>query len=270
MTNPSDYLKELQQSEATQSLMQLRTLFLEFAATLARLPRLAQEVDGWLNPSQTGVDFNAMAARVESQLEAATAWLLDYDMLPAATRAAPAMQTFMQTAAETVTSRTVAPIVRKFEGVVQDVEKSLAFSNATLSAPAVPTMAQTMAVSLSKFHWSPNLPETYVIKNPENQNPAGIGLLASKDYAAFNLAWAQCRGQWKTMTAQRKLVDLFTGYCRTTPIAMDDGATVGDLVLLLTPSKFIASVKADSLLTPQLKRKLTAVAQLAVEMQEPQ
>lgn len=122
---------------------------------------------------------------------------------------------------------------------------------------------------LSKFYWSPCLPETYTITRPDTGAVAGVGLVAHKDYAAFSLAWAKCRGQWKTLPDQRKLVEAFTGYSAITPISMES-ATIGDLVCLLSPTKFIARVAVDKLLSDYLKRDLTNVAQQAIGLQETQ
>lgn len=130
-------------------------------------------------------------------------------------------------------------------------------------------MPTKLLQGLSKFYWSPNLPETYTIARPDTGVIVGIGLVAYKDYAAFSLAWAKCRGQWKTLPDQRKLVEAFTGYSAITPISMES-ATVGDLVCLLSPAKFAATVAADKLLSDYLKLDLTNVAQQAIGMQETQ
>lgn len=110
-------LNDLQAAEAAQGVTRLRTLVLEFADTLARLPKLRQEVETWMvTPS---VDWADLAQRLEPQLAAAADWLLDHDMLSPAAQDNAALKDFMQRATATTTSRTVAAVVGKYREAKQ-------------------------------------------------------------------------------------------------------------------------------------------------------
>ena len=114
-------LAELQAFDRQQGAMQLRTLSSEFADTLERLPKMRQEVETWMQTPD--IDHTAITQRLEPQLLAAADWLLDFDMLPAATQENPALHDFMQRAMTNVTSRTIATMVNKYEAVKQESEK---------------------------------------------------------------------------------------------------------------------------------------------------
>lgn len=43
---------------------------------------------------------------------------------------------------------------------------------------------------LSKFHWSPDHPETYLVKHLKTGDMVGIGRVAMQSPGSFNLAWA--------------------------------------------------------------------------------
>ena len=111
-------LQELQAAEATQGATRLRTLKLEFADTLARLPKLQQEVETWL--ATAGVDLADLAQRLEPQLASAADWLLAHDMLPAAAQDHQAVQAFMQRAQANATGRTVAGLAAQFAQIAAD------------------------------------------------------------------------------------------------------------------------------------------------------
>ena len=48
-----------------------------------------------------------------------------------------------------------------------------------------------MIVRLSNCYWSPRPPQTYLTVGANGQ-PAGLGLLAHENVAAFNITWAIC------------------------------------------------------------------------------
>lgn len=69
---------------------------------------------------------------------------------------------------------------------------------------------KAMCERLAKFYWSPERPETYVIEH--QGKPAGLGKVACRDYAAFNLVWLthadrldSYQGQWDAVQAHSKL-----------------------------------------------------------------
>lgn len=105
-------LQDLQAAEAAQGGTRLRTLLLEFADTLARLPKLRQEVETWM--VTPGVDWADLAQRLEPQLATAADWLLDHDLLSPIAQDNASLKDFMQRATATVTSRTVAAVVGKY------------------------------------------------------------------------------------------------------------------------------------------------------------
>ena len=114
-------LQELQAAEAAQGGTRLRTLVLEFADTLQRLPKLRQELETWMQTP--GVDWADLAQRLEPQLAAAADWLLDYDMLSPASQELPMLQDFMQRATASVTSRTVVTVVGKYHVAKTELDK---------------------------------------------------------------------------------------------------------------------------------------------------
>jgi hypothetical protein len=115
-------LQELQAAEAAHGGTRLRTLMLEFADTLTRLPKLRQEVETWMQTP--GVDWSDLAQRLEPQLAAAADWLLDYDMLGAAAQDNATLKDFMQRAMASTTSRTVAAVVAKYNEAKLDAGKN--------------------------------------------------------------------------------------------------------------------------------------------------
>jgi len=48
---------------------------------------------------------------------------------------------------------------------------------------------KSMVINLAKFYWSPLHPSMYVTTGLNGQ-PAGVGLIAHNNYAAFNVVWA--------------------------------------------------------------------------------
>lgn len=119
---------------------------------------------------------------------------------------------------------------------------------------------------LSKFYWSDHVPENYVIIRPDNKQEAGIGKIAYRDYAAFNLAWAKCEGHWNSLTAQQNLVNAFKFYSSYTALEMEQ-AKVGDLVCLLKPSKLLYRIEEDAILSKDNKLILSRVVAMGRELE---
>lgn len=71
---------------------------------------------------------------------------------------------------------------------------------------------QSMVLRLAKFHWSPNHPSTYTITHPVHGGQVGLGIIAMRDPASFNLAFAEMNGELDTALKQQKAVALFVGY----------------------------------------------------------
>ena len=90
---------------------------------------------------------------------------------------------------------------------------------------------------LSKWWWSPLPPETYLIPHPTTGAMVGIGKIASKSYAAFNVTYAHLNGKLSTVEHHAVAIRLFTSI---TP-AMDvyvEGAELGSWVTLLSKGQF--------------------------------
>lgn len=92
---------------------------------------------------------------------------------------------------------------------------------------------------LTKFYWSENPPETYVIKNPTSGEHCGIGLIASQNYGAFNLTWVSSKGEdnWRTFAGQTTLCVDFT---RNKPITQHkvNGVCLVDYLCLYSQKEF--------------------------------
>lgn len=56
----------------------------------------------------------------------------------------------------------------------------------------------------SAFHWSPDKPGDYVIRS--NSEVSGIGVIAGRNYAAFNIAWAKGGSLAQTKTWHMSMV----------------------------------------------------------------
>ena len=153
-------LQELQAAEAALGSTRLRTLVLEFADTLQRLPKMRQEVETWMQTP--GVDWADLAQRLEPQLEVAADWLLDYDMLNPASQSQAMLQDFMQRAVATVTSRTVLAVAAKYQTAKSEASQQNAVlrtkggyidhGNGTVSDPRTGLMWKR--VGEGKFTWA--------------------------------------------------------------------------------------------------------------------
>jgi hypothetical protein len=100
----------------------------------------------------------------------------------------------------------------------------------------------------SKFYWSPDHPSTYVLTNPQNKKPCGIGLVAHQDWAAFNLTWAANKGVWDTFAAQHSLVTGFQKYKEYTGLPMDK-LELRDWVCMLTPEQLHTKLSTEEGIT---------------------
>lgn len=115
---------------------------------------------------------------------------------------------------------------------------------------------------LHKFYWSPEHPSHYTINNPGNNLPCGIGCIARRDYAAFNLAWAASNGKWKTMEDQRRLCKDFTIFEESTSKVVA-GFPLSEWVYLYTPAEFHKWVTEAQDITPAQRVGLLPVAEAA-------
>lgn len=77
---------------------------------------------------------------------------------------------------------------------------------------AVKDKVRDLVLRLSKFHWSPQHPSTYTISHPEHGKPVGLGLIAMKNPASFNLVYAEMNGELDTALKQMQAVTLFAGF----------------------------------------------------------
>ncbi len=177
--SPADYLKELQSIEAERGLSQLRTLALEFAGTLEQLPGLKAELDAFL-VARSGVDYDALAVRVEAALVKAADLLLDFDHLPKAIKADERMRQFIDTAAKSMGSRTVTGTAAKLASIRDEIAAEHAAAAKKAAAPPPPP---------------PPPPATPKVPVPELVSiPAGrytMGAVKSRDEGTMgSITWA--------------------------------------------------------------------------------
>lgn len=99
-------------------------------------------------------------------------------------------------------------------------------------------IVKTLLNRLTKFYWSDNPPESYVILNPTTKEHCGIGLIASQNYGAFNLTWASSTGDWRTFAGQTQLCVDFT---RNKPITQHkvNGVMLLEYLCLYQQKEFI-------------------------------
>lgn len=84
-----------------------------------------------------------------------------------------------------------------------------------------------MLMRLQKFYWSPYPPASYTIML--NGRQAGVGIIAHKNYGAFNAAWA-LGYDLKTLAGQTKTLE----YWHTLAIQSSQSAEGGSLESWLT------------------------------------
>ncbi len=118
----------------------------------------------------------------------------------------------------------------------------------------------------TNFYWSPLHPDSYVIPAPDGK-VMGIGLVANKDYAAFNLAWGMVWGKWQTHREQSELIEAFVIMQCYTGVQIG-GAPLGDWLTLIAPAavpKLMTS--AGNHLTASMKEVVLGAAAKAHYMQ---
>jgi len=123
------YLADLQRLDQDHRMARLRTLALEFAPTLGRLPNLQRELERMMQPGD-GIDYDALADRIEPALEQAAHLLLELDLLPEAVRRTAPVDAFVHAMAATITPRTVPALVQKFQQVCAEGREALMHAQA--------------------------------------------------------------------------------------------------------------------------------------------
>lgn len=98
-----------------------------------------------------------------------------------------------------------------------------------------------LVTKLSNYYWSPAHPSSYVINLPDGR-VKGIGLVASGNYAAFNLAWAAVRGKWASTDSNLAIIHEYMKYKPYTSLKMGP-QTLGDWVLMQTPKEFLNQLR---------------------------
>lgn len=109
---------------------------------------------------------------------------------------------------------------------------------------------------LSKFYWSPNRPETYVIAGD------GLGRSAWLNYAAFSISWATCN-RLRTATDHQAALPLFK-YLNISLQAPQAGVPVQDLICLHTAEEVLAKVDSWTDLPPALQALIRKASKNAV------
>lgn len=109
---------------------------------------------------------------------------------------------------------------------------------------------------LKKFYWSPEPPETYVIKHPDTGNFCGIGTIAHQNYGAFNLTWVSTDADWHTMTGQTQLC---TEFAQIKPLTQHkvNGVCLIDYLCLYQPKGFVHWLNTEKGVPIHLKTELT-------------
>lgn len=104
---------------------------------------------------------------------------------------------------------------------------------------------------LSKFHWSPQHPSSYTVAHPEHGGQVGLGVIAMRDPASFNLVYAELDGELKTILQHTEAIKLFVGYgclLQTGEARLD----ISDQITLLTLDEFREWIQnADTQDTPE-------------------
>lgn len=98
---------------------------------------------------------------------------------------------------------------------------------------------KTLVAKLQQWYWSPMPPESYVVHTAAGN--VGIGLIAHKNYAAFNLIWLSMplstRQDMQAANTAFMLMSLLTK-------VQIENDTVGDHILTKTPEEFRAWYEA--------------------------
>lgn len=120
MNDAHNYYQELQNFDTEQGKIKLRTLALEFHSTLARIPKLKQDIEVMLR-QDTGIDYDELVPRLEQPLAKATTLLLEIDMLPNDLRNSSEMQNFIDVLETTLTVRTVDGLIVRFHELINNI-----------------------------------------------------------------------------------------------------------------------------------------------------
>lgn len=94
----------------------------------------------------------------------------------------------------------LGPVIQEADGVLLAISHKVQHS------------LRSLLLKLAKFHWSPNHPSTYTISHSEHGKPVGLGLIAMKNPASFNLVYAEMNGELDTALKQMQAVTLFAGF----------------------------------------------------------
>lgn len=123
-----------------------------------------------------------------------------------------------------------------------------------------------MCDRLADYHWSPNHPSTYVLP-AEGGGTKGIGLIAHRDYGAFNLAWADVEGKCSTVEEQTVIITKFSIYQKHTGHLINE-VPLGDWLCFLKPNGFYKLVEHDVKGLPvEVKTWVLAVTRKAISME---
>ena len=94
---------------------------------------------------------------------------------------------------------------------------------------------KTFLQGLEKFYWSPAHPTTYTMML--NNKPAGLGLIAMRDPAAFNFAWASTAHNTDALVWHTEAVVAFSKAESITKTVVE-GAELGSYMTLNNLPKF--------------------------------
>ena len=124
---------------------------------------------------------------------------------------------------------------------------------------------KSMCDRLANYHWSPEHPSTYVLPAGDGKY-RGIGIIAEKNYGAFNLAWASCEGKWQTVAEQTKLITEFTRFQHMTHYKVND-VPLSDWLCFLRPKPFGIFILDRKALPIDVHSALREATQKAVAME---
>lgn len=90
---------------------------------------------------------------------------------------------------------------------------------------------------LMKFYWSPSHPATYTLPHPQTGKTVGIGLIAMRDPAAFNMTHAAISGDFSTVSQHQRAVELFVSYEKLEKVEVGE-QSLSEWITLLSESEF--------------------------------
>ena len=88
---------------------------------------------------------------------------------------------------------------------------------------------------LQRFYWSPHIPESYTLSAPDGK-PKGLGVLAGRDYGAFNVAFS-CFPRLRTASDHRTAIKLWVEVTAINNFVID-GTTLSEWQTLLKEKEF--------------------------------